>query len=39
MGRLDCLEHGAADQAVKMADMNWEPLGEVIIRDEPHWPN
>jgi hypothetical protein len=23
MGRLDCLERGAADQAVKMADMNW----------------
>jgi len=23
MGRLDCLERGAADQAVKMADMKW----------------
>jgi len=23
MGRLDCLERGAADQAVKMAVMNW----------------
>ena len=23
MGRLDCLERGAGDQAVKRADMNW----------------